>query len=244
MIVLDELPVPEKNTLLLVAVEKEISALLPAEKPTPIWTYPESPDVNPMVAWRWPNLTIAITGPGGPNHAAVCTALIANAERNGVPYARLMNFGGVGAYDWSGLDIGDTVFIDRSKQWNFFYPSREWAWYTETISGLEVPEGWTGRTCLSGSLFSTDRDRQFPVFLTGDVEEYELYALSRIGQCMNLPVTSIKFVTNPVGPDGGSVYLKNLPDARKTATKILKDYLAGSLQPPSAYLKKPKRQKR
>ncbi|MGI9319385.1 MAG: hypothetical protein ACR2QW_18805 [bacterium] len=235
MTIPDELPTPAINTLLLVAIEDEAASLLPTKKPDPIWSYPPSPDANPMVAWRWPNLTIAITGPGGPNHVAVCTALTAKAEREGEPYARLMNFGGVGAYEWSGLTLGDAVFIRESIQWNFFYPSRDWAWYTEPISDLEVPDSWTGRTCLSGSLFSTDRDRQYPVFLTGDVEEYELYALSRVGQCLGIPVTSLKFVTNPVGPDGASVYLKELEETREKATQILRDFLAGTLHAPWTY---------
>ncbi len=222
----------KKRTLLLVAVGLEAEDIIPSGA-QPFWTNPSAPSESPQEAYELDeNLILGITGPMGHSMCAVATLLLnRNTAEGQPPFEQVVNFGGAGAYTWG--DAAKFVtpdytpkawFVGKSRRWDQFIPARGFEYYGE-VTDLVVPDGQTALLCQSANRFSSNFDQAHFGFLQGDLEDNELYDLTRWARIQSLPLASIKFVTNLTTPTGALDYFANLPAGRKVGTEMLETFL-------------------
>ena len=221
-----EPPSPDRPTLVVVADQDEVSDLVPAGT-RPIWRVPASGS-NEQMAWQFGDLVVVVTGSGGPAISAV-TARFLMRPPDGLPFAQVVNFGSCGRYGWSDATaIEGAYFVSESRQWDLFFNYRGWE-YANAPLELAAPSAWPGAaiTCFSGGRYSTPHDRHWPVWLTGDVEEYELYSVAWLCAQLDVPLAGLKFVTNSPDAYATSEKGKHLVAARRAGTDLLCSFLAG-----------------
>ena len=220
-------PTPDRPTLVMIADQDEATDLIPADA-EPFWRVPAS-GANEQMAWRFENLVVAVSGSGGPAIAAV-TARFLGRPPDGVPFAQVVNFGSCGSYSWSDAELLHAYFVTESRQWDLFFNFRGWD-YANGAMGLWTPAHTDGAgvTCFSGGRYSTPQDRHWPMWLEGDVEEYELYSIAWLCSMLDVPLAGLKFVTNSPDADATTQKGHNLVAARRAGTDLLRSLLAGDL---------------
>lgn len=77
-------------------------------------------------------------------------------------------------------------------------------------------------SCVTGSRYSTAADRQSSHFPhEGQVEDMELYGLAVLLKTFNVPLLSVKYVVNTVGPSGREQLRQNIVPLRQRADAAL-----------------------
>ena len=221
-------PSPAIPTLIVVADQDEVTDLVP-ESADVIWQIPSS-GANEQMAWQFDNLVVVVTGSGGPAIAAVTASFLAKAPL-GRPFEQVVNFGSCGRYGWSAqTELCGAYFVSESRQWDLFFNFRGWE-YANAPMRIARPPTVKGEPvfCFSGGRYSTPADRHWPMWLQGDIEEYELYSIAWLCLELSMPLTGIKFVTNSPDADATASKAKNMAKARKAGTDLLRSYLAGEL---------------
>ncbi len=221
-------PTPDRRTLVIIADHDETTDLIPPDT-APFWRVPAS-GANEQVAWQFENLVVAVSGSGGPAIAAV-TARFLRDPPGGTPFAQVINFGSCGSYSWAkDVELTQAYFVGESRQWDLFFNFRGWE-YANGAMKLWTPQvgGRTPVTCFSGGRYSTAHDRHWPMWLAGDVEEYELYSIAWLCLALDVPLAGLKFVTNSPDSDATSQKAHNMTIARRNGTELLRSVLAGDL---------------
>lgn len=226
----DPPPVPDRPTLVMVADQDETTDLIPPDA-EPFWRVPAS-GANEQMAWRFDNLVVAVSGSGGPAITAI-TACFLNEPPDGVPFAQVVNFGSCGSYSWStGAQLLGAYFVGESRQWDLFFNFRGWEYANGAMSLWTPPDGADAAlTCFSGGRYSTPSDRHWPMWLAGDVEEYELYSIAWLCLALGVPLAGLKFVTNSPDADATTQKGENLAAARRAGTDLLRSLLSGAFGP-------------
>ena len=219
-------PEPSIPTLVVVADQDEVTALIPSGADV-IWQVPSS-GVNEQMAWQFDDLVVVVTGSGGPAIAAVTARFLAEAPL-GRPFEQVVNFGSCGRYSWSEqTELCAAYFVSESREWDLFFNFRGWEYANAAMRIAKPPHDETKPvTCFSGGRYSTPADRHWPMWLEGDIEEYELYSIAWLCLQLEMPLTGIKFVTNSPGADATTDKAKNMAKARTAGTNLLRSYLAG-----------------
>ncbi|HUV19074.1 MAG TPA: hypothetical protein VMW33_11385 [Ilumatobacteraceae bacterium] len=219
-------PSVDRPTLVVIADQDEASDLVPAGS-VPFWRVPASGS-NEQMAWRFGDLVVVVTGSGGPAIAAV-TARFLLRPPDDLQFAQVVNFGSCGRYGWSdGTGLERAYFVRFSRQWDLFFNFRGWE-YANAPLELATPTAWSGPpvTCFSGGRYSTPHDRHWPMWLTGDIEEYELYSIAWLCAELDVPLAGLKFVTNSPDADATTQKGQHLKAARRAGTDLLHSFLAG-----------------
>jgi hypothetical protein len=217
----------------MIADHDEATDLVPFDA-EPFWHVPAS-GANEQVAWRFENLVVVVSGSGGPAITAVAARFLAHPP-DGIPFDQVINFGSCGSYSWAdGVKLASAYFVSESRQWDLFFNFRGWE-YANGAMTLWTPshdcadEDLTV-TCFSGGRYSTPGDRHWPMWLSGDVEEYELYSLAWLCMELDVPLAGLKFVTNSPDADATTQKGANLAAARLAGTMVLRSLLCGDLGP-------------
>ena len=219
-------PSPSIPTLVVVADQDEVTELVPSNSEV-VWQVPSS-GANEQMAWQFDNLVVVVTGSGGPAITAVTARFLAKAPL-GQPFKQVVNFGSCGRYSWSEqTELCGAYFVSESREWDLFFNFRGWEYANAPMSIARPPHIDVEHvTCFSGGRYSTPADRHWPMWLEGDIEEYELYSIAWLCLEIGVPLTGIKFVTNSPGADATADKAKNMAKARKVGTDLLRSYLAG-----------------
>lgn len=229
-------PTPSIPTLVVVADQDEVTDLIP-DNADVVWKVPAS-GANKQMAWKFDNLVIVVTGSGGPAIAAVTARFLAEATL-GRPFEQVVNFGSCGRYSWSEqTKLCGAYFVSESREWDLSFNFRGWEYANGSMRIAQPSRDKTKKvtadrvsadrvTCFSGGRYSTPADRHWPMWLEGDIEEYELYAISWLCLELDIPLAGIKFVTNSPDADATASKAKNMAKARKAGTDLLRSYLAG-----------------
>lgn len=213
----------------MIADHDEAVDLIPHDA-EPFWRVPAS-GANEQMAWQFENLVVAVSGSGGPAITAV-TARFLNDPPDGVPFDQVINFGSCGSYGWAeDVELLGAYFVGESCQWDLFFNFRGWE-YANGSMCLWTPPSRGGQrdvtvTCFSGGRYSTPQDRHWPMWLSGDVEEYELYSIAWLCLALDVPLAGLKFVTNSPDADATSQKGTNLAAARRAGTEVLRSLLRG-----------------
>jgi hypothetical protein len=86
------------------------------------------------------------------------------------------------------------------------------------VPAVDLPSA----VCVTGSRYSTPADRASPYFpKEGQVEDMELYGLTVLLQTLQIPLVSVKYVVNEVGPDGREQLRQNIIPLRQRAEEAL-----------------------
>lgn len=219
-------PHPSRRTLIAIADQDEALDLVPRGA-EPFWRVRGSGS-NEQMAWQFGEATIVVTGSGGPAITAVVARFLARPPE-GRPYEEVINFGSCGRYGWSQQTaLLGAYFVTESRQWDLSFNFRGWDYANGTMR-LAAPAGWSGptTTCFSGGRYSDPSDRHWPMWLTGDLEEYELYSLAWLCLEMGVPLAGLKFVTDSPDADATAQKGANLAKARLVGTDVLRRHLAG-----------------
>lgn len=224
-------PSPSIPTLVVVADQDEVIDLIP-DNADVVWQVPSS-GANEQKAWKFDNLVVVVTGSGGPAIAAVTARFLAEAAL-GRPFEQVVNFGSCGRYSWSEqTKLCGAYFVSESREWDLSFNFRGWE-YANASMRIAQPINTEAKkvsadrvTCFSGGRYSTPADRHWPMWLEGDIEEYELYAVSWLCLELDIPLAGIKFVTNSPDADAIASKAENMAQARKAGTELLRSYLAG-----------------
>jgi hypothetical protein len=147
----------------------------------------------------------------------------------GRSFEEVVNFGSCGRYSWSEqTELLGVYFVTESRQWDLSFNFRGWDYANGTMR-LTPPPQWPGpvTTCFSGGRYSTPSDRHWPMWLTGDLEEFELYSLSWLCLELGVPLAGLKFVTDTPDANGASQDVENMATARSAGTDVLRRYLVG-----------------
>lgn len=81
--------------------------------------------------------------------------------------------------------------------------------------------------CVTGSRYSQPSDYESAYFpRTGHVEDMELYGLAVLMETFSIPLLSIKYVTNDVGPSGRDQFREHVLSARNSGHEALKILLS------------------
>ncbi|MGI9316696.1 MAG: hypothetical protein ACR2QW_05140 [bacterium] len=233
-------PQPSIPTLVVVADQDEVTDLIPANADV-VWQVPSS-GANEQMAWKFDNLVVVVTGSGGPAIAAVTARFLAEAPLVR-PFEQVVNFGSCGRYSWSEqTELCGAYFVSESREWDLSFNFRGWEYANAPMRIARPPHVDAAAdpvsvdrvtadrvTCFSGGRYSTPADRHWPMWLEGDVEEYELYAIAWLCLELGVPLAGIKFVTNSPGADATADKAKYMAKARKAGTDLLRSYLAGEL---------------
>ncbi len=221
-------PSPSIPTLVVVADQDEVTDLIPAGAEVS-WRVPSS-GANEQMAWQFDNLVVVVTGSGGPAIAAVTARFLATAPL-GQPFEQVVNFGSCGRYSWSGqTELCGAYFVSESREWDLSFNFRGWEYANASMRIARPPlYDFKNVACFSGGRYSTPSDRHWPMWLEGDIEEYELYAIAWLCLELGVPLAGIKFVTNSPDADATTSKEKNMAKARKTGTDLLRSYLSGEL---------------
>lgn len=140
----------------------------------------------------------------------------------------VINFGAAGSY--RGLEghpeapaIGEVVIVETSYRFDVG-DNLHWA----PPIALPVPDlGLRSVTCVTGSRYSTPQDRASPYFpADGDVEDMELYALAVLMKTLEIPLYSLKFVTNIVEAEGLEDFRQHVRSGRDRAEECLLQLLS------------------
>ena len=219
-------PSPSIPTLVVVADQDEVTEFIPADANV-VWQVSSS-GANEQMAWKFDNLVVVVTGSGGPAICAVTARFLAEAPL-GQPFEQVVNFGSCGRYSWSDqTELCAAYFVSESRQWDLFFNFRGWEYANAPMSLVRPPHVDAEHvTCFSGGRYSTPADRHWPMWLEGDIEEYELYSIAWLCLELDVPLAGIKFVTNSPGADATADKAKNMAKARKAGTDLLQSYLAG-----------------
>ena len=129
---------------------------------------------------------------------------------------RIINFGSVGAKTDSDIMLSNAYFISKSNKWDQKIPFEGFDWDQREFN-LSVPENEINKICLTGSRFSNSSD----IMPEGELEDMELYGLVSLAEQHNLPIHSIKYVTNFTGDNAESEFMENLITARAAGIKKL-----------------------
>lgn len=221
-------PGARRPTLVAIADQDEAVDLVPVGA-VPFWRVAES-GKNEQMAWQFGDLTVVVTGSGGPAIAGVVARFLLRPP-SGVAYEEVVNFGSCGRYAWSEQTaLFGAYFVTESRQWDLSFNFRGWD-YANGAMRLDTPSGWVGpaTTCFSGGRYSVPSDRHWPMWLEGDLEEYELYSLAWLCMQVGVPLTGLKFVTDSPDADASTQKGENLKKARAVGTELLQHYLAGHL---------------
>ena len=219
-------PTPSIPTLVVVADQDEVTELIPSNSDV-LWRVASS-GTNEQMAWKFNNLVVVVTGSGGPAISAVTARFLAEAPL-GQPFEQVVNFGSCGRYSWSDqTELCGAYFVSESREWDLFFNFRGWEYANAPMSIARPPHANAKNvTCFSGGRYSTPADRHWPMWLEGDIEEYELYSIAWLCLELDMPLAGIKFVTNSPDADATVSKAKNMAKARKTGTDLLRSYLAG-----------------
>lgn len=136
---------------------------------------------------------------------------------------RVFNFGACGTYGTRfgtrvSPKIGDVVSVSMSQRFDVddnlhWVPAR-------TLE--EVDTGLQSVVCATGSRYSRPSDYETDYFpKTAHVEDMELYALGVLCETFSVPLHSLKYVTNEVGPVGREQFRRNVLSARAAGYKAL-----------------------
>ena len=146
-------------------------------------------------------LLIGITGLGGSNMAALASRLL--ARHPGITH--VANFGSAGAYPHAALPTGSLLQVSHVCKWDLHLPLSQFdsQFAPIELAGFSnVDEEIRRVICASGCSFSTAADRARPGFPEAEIEDMELYSLARLCQLHNVPLASLKFISNHVGESG------------------------------------------
>lgn len=219
-------PDPARRTLVVIADQDEAVDLVPRDS-TPFWRVRAS-GANEQMAWQFGNLTVVVTGSGGPAITAVTARFLLDPPE-GIAYDEVINFGSCGRYGWSEqTELLGAYFVTEALQWDLSFNFRGWDYANGTMR-LAPPAGWTGpsTTCFSGGRYSDPSDRHWPMWLTGDLEEYELYSLAWLCLELGMPLAGLKFVTDSPDANAAAQKDENMAKARLAGTAMLRRYLSG-----------------
>lgn len=154
-------------------------------------------------------------------------AATASALQTLVP-TQIVNFGACGTYgnrfgSTSSPKIRDSVCISESLRFDVddnlhWVPPRNLR-----IVDLGLPTA----ICVSGSRYSQNADYETAYFpRQGNVEDMELYGLAVLLETLRIPLYSIKYVTNEVGPHGRTQFRENVVAARESGQDALRNLLS------------------
>jgi adenosylhomocysteine nucleosidase len=132
----------------------------------------------------------------------------------------VVNFGSCGGIKKSGVNIGETYFVDQVKKWDQHIPFEGYEWEQRDIE-LEVPKGVKGKVCLTGSRFVEDASK----LPKGHLIDMELYGLASLCKGLNLPLTAIKYVTDYADQNSTQDFQKNVNDFRNKAVDRLEEVI-------------------
>ncbi len=161
------------------------------------------------------NIILGISGVLEHNMVSLASKLIGDYNPT-----QILNFGSAGAKIDSDINLGFAYFVDKSKKWDQDIPFDGFEWDQRDFN-LIIPENEIGKGCLTGSRFSNDTD----VLPQGELEDMELYGLVSLAEQHNLPISSIKYVTNFTGSNAESEFLENLIAARSAGIEKLETVL-------------------
>jgi len=215
-----------RPTLVAIADQDEAVDLVP-DGAVPFWRVAES-GKNEQMAWQFGDLTVVVTGSGGPAITGVVARFLLDPP-GGMRYQEVVNFGSCGRYAWSDdTELFGAYFVAESRQWDLSFNFRGWD-YANGAMRIARPPRWVGpaTTCFSGGRYSVPSDRHWPMWLEGDLEEYELYSLAWLCMQVGTPLCGLKFVTDSPDADASTQKGENLKKARAVGTELLRHHLAG-----------------
>lgn len=138
----------------------------------------------------------------------------------------VINFGAAGSYGTEHAPaVGEVVLVDTVGRFDVddnvhWVPPRRLA----TVD-LALDLGLPTVTCITGSRYSTPRDRASEHFPDGHVEDMELYALAVLLETLGIPLLSLKYVTNLVDGGGREQFRDNVEANRDRAYRALEGLL-------------------
>ncbi|MCB1187239.1 hypothetical protein KDL29_08760 [bacterium] len=210
---------PEVNRLLMIAMAPEAVH------------FPEllgGAELHRVDSLRWTsrcgNLLIGVSGVGGHNMAAMTSKLL--LENPGI--REVANFGSAGAYLESGLEVGDCCMVRRVAKWDLFLDIED---FEQFFTQKELSRGPAGseelplHDCNSGCSFSREMNRRRPGFPPAALEDMELYSLAALCQLHELPLWSMKFVSNIVSDSSIEDFAQGFVPNVKQASKLMSDLL-------------------
>ena len=155
------------------------------------------------------------------------TAACARAVADLSPYA-VVNFGACGSYDGrlngsTGPQIGEAVVVADSYRFDVDDNAH---WAPRRV--LKIPDLDVRQVaCVTGSRYSRAKDREAVYFPhCGEIEDMELYALAVLLETLEVPLYSIKYVTNQVGSEGRNEYRQNVVSAMANGERALQALLS------------------
>ncbi len=211
---------PSVNSLLLVAMQEEARPLL--ERLGDRVRLIDSRGYRSV--HRCGTTVIAVSGIGGHNMSAAASSLLSCFPN----VKSVANFGSAGAYPGAGLPGGSIRCVSRVCKWDLHLPLAE---FDQHFTALEIATehclaaGLDAASCNSGCSFSTAEDRLRPGFPQAQLEDMELYSLAALCQAHELPLWSLKFVSNQVGETAVDEFNAGFHSNLETATDVLEGLL-------------------
>lgn len=136
---------------------------------------------------------------------------------------RIVNFGACGTYGTqfgaqNPPQVGDVVGVSTSLRFDVD-DNQHWV-PPRKIETCDIDLRHV--ICATGSRYSKLSDYEADGFpKEAQVEDMELYALAVLSEALEVPLYSIKYVTNKVGPSGKEQYRRNVVAAREDGyTKV------------------------
>jgi nucleoside phosphorylase len=174
-------------------------------------------------------MTLIITGVLEHNMVSSCALIMTSSRKK---FTRVINFGCAGVYttavEGSGDDIrvGEAYLVGRSERFDVddnTHWTRSFPLHIPTLQDKETPKLLIA-TCITGSRYSTPRDRMSPHFPKGDIEDMELYGLASLCEALKTPLIAVKYGVNYVDgthQESREQLRKNIIPMRSNAMKIL-----------------------
>ncbi len=146
---------------------------------------------------------------------------------------RVVNFGACGTYgNRFGLETAPKIesVVTISTSYRFDVDDNLHWIPPRTLPVVDL--GLATANCVTGSRYSRVSDYDsihFPK--DGHVEDMELYGLAVLMETFSVPLHSIKYVTNDVGPSGREQFRKHVVPARRFGYEALENVLSKTSEP-------------